>query len=98
MSVVDSVFLKQSKDFVAAAAVHLLQGDGPEKASPDPVVVVLLFILRCAVPLGIMLGVSYLLRKFGLIAEPSPPPIELEEGEPEAAEPATEGDLQHGKA
>ena len=96
MSVVDSVFLRQSKDFAAVAAVHLLQGDGPDKGSPDPVVVVLLFILRCLVPLAIMLGVSYLLRKFGLIQEPSPPPLEADDGESEAPATATEGDLQHG--
>lgn len=34
----------------------------------------LLFVLRCAVPLLLMLGVSYLLRRLGLIKPPPPPP------------------------
>ncbi len=36
--------------------------------------VILLYILRCLVPLGIMLGISYLLRRFGLIREVPRPP------------------------
>lgn len=34
-------------------------------------IVVLLFILRCLIPLIILLGISYLLRRFGLIPESS---------------------------
>ncbi len=40
----------------------------------SPLFVVLLFILRCLVPLGILFGISYLLRRLGLIASPPPPP------------------------
>jgi hypothetical protein len=40
----------------------------------NPVIVFLLFIVRCLVPLAVMLGLSYLLRRFGWIKEPSPPP------------------------
>jgi len=40
----------------------------------NPVFVVLLFILRCLVPVAILLGISYLLRKFGLVAETPEPP------------------------
>lgn len=97
MPAVDTVFLGQSKDFVAALAVRALQGGEVDNPSPDPVVVVLLFILRCLVPLGIMLGVSYLLRKFGLISEPPKTSLEENNGENEGAEAATEGDLLHGK-
>jgi len=39
-----------------------------------PVYVILLYIARCLVPLGIMLGISYLLRRLGLISKPLPPP------------------------
>lgn len=45
-----------------------------EEATVNPFVMVLLFILRCLVPLGLLLVVSYLLRRLGLIAEPSKPP------------------------
>ena len=40
----------------------------------SPIIVALLFVARCGVPLLIMLGISYLLRRLGLIAEPPPPP------------------------
>jgi hypothetical protein len=40
----------------------------------NPIIVALLFALRCLVPLGIMLGVSYLLRRWGWLAEPPAPP------------------------
>jgi len=40
----------------------------------NPLVVPLLFLLRCIVPLAILLGISYLLKKLGFIAEPPPPP------------------------
>jgi hypothetical protein len=45
-----------------------------EEATVNPFVMVLLFILRCLVPLGLLLAVSYLLRRLGLIAEPTKPP------------------------
>ncbi|MCJ7436004.1 MAG: hypothetical protein MUO77_21205, partial [Anaerolineales bacterium] len=42
--------------------------------------VVLLFILRCLVPLAILFGISYLLRRLGLVAVETPEPYEkLEE-------------------
>jgi len=41
--------------------------------------VALLFILRCLVPLGILFGISYLLRKLGLVAETPEPPSGYEE-------------------
>jgi len=34
----------------------------------SPLLVILLFILRCLVPLLILLGISYLLRKLGLVS------------------------------
>lgn len=40
----------------------------------NPVYIAFLYILRCLIPLGIMLGISYLLRRFGLIKPPPPPP------------------------
>jgi hypothetical protein len=40
----------------------------------NPLYIIFLYVLRCLVPLGIMLGISYLLRRFGFIKEPPPPP------------------------
>ena len=45
----------------------------------NPVFVALLFILRCLVPLVILFGISYLLRKLGLVAETPEPPSGYEE-------------------
>lgn len=42
--------------------------------SANPIFVALLFFLRCVVPLAILFGVSYLLRKMGLVAIESPEP------------------------
>ena len=41
--------------------------------------VVLLFILRCLVPLAILFGISYLLRRMGLVAIETPEPYEKPE-------------------
>jgi hypothetical protein len=41
--------------------------------------VVLLFILRCIVPLAILFGISYLLRRMGLVAIETPEPYEKSE-------------------
>ncbi|MFN2148840.1 MAG: hypothetical protein ACK2T2_10645 [Anaerolineales bacterium] len=35
----------------------------------NPIIIALMFIARCLVPLGIMLLISYYLRKWGLIVE-----------------------------
>jgi hypothetical protein len=40
-----------------------------DKSSANPIIVILFFFLRCLVPIGIMLGISYLLRRLGLITE-----------------------------
>lgn len=42
----------------------------------SPLIVPLLFVLRCLIPLLILFGVSYLLRRLGLITEPPPEPKE----------------------
>lgn len=44
--------------------------------SGNPLIVALLFVLRCLVPLVIMLGVSYLLRRLGLLSDSSAAPPE----------------------
>jgi hypothetical protein len=45
-----------------------------EAGNSNPLLVGLFFILRCIIPLAIMLGISYLLKRLGVIAEPPKPP------------------------
>ena len=49
------------------------------ETTANPVFVALLFILRCLVPLAILFGISYILRKLGLVAETPEPPMDYEE-------------------
>jgi len=63
--------------------------------------VVLLFVLRCLVPLAVLFGISYLLRKMGLVAVEAPEPPD--ENDSEAGETATQvesgvADLETSKA
>ena len=46
------------------------------ESSASSFFVVLLFILRCFVPLAILFGISYLLRRMGLVAIEAPEPKE----------------------
>jgi len=68
----------------------------------NPVFVVLLFILRCLVPVAILLGISYLLRKLGLVSEtPEPPSGYDDNGDdlpPQDTEDEKEGDSTHDNA
>ena len=57
-------------------------GKAMNEPSANPFFVVLLFILRCFVPLAILFGVSYLLRRMGLVAIESPEPKEEVEEKP----------------
>jgi len=66
-----------------------------EQQAESPIIVgVLLFAARCIVPLLLMLGVSYLLRRWGLIAEPPPPPPNNGANENNGGQPGG----AHGKA
>ena len=56
------------------------------ETSASPFVVGLLFILRCLVPLAILFGISYLLRKLGLVAESPEPPAEYDESDAPSSE------------
>jgi hypothetical protein len=47
----------------------------------NPIYVALLCIGRCLVPLVILFGISYLLRRFGIVAKPAPPPEEYQKRE-----------------
>lgn len=54
----------------------------------------LLFVLRCVVPLLLMLGLSYLLKRLGLIKPPPPAPPERDNGHNKK----NGGGVAHGKA
>ncbi len=65
----------------------------------SPLVVPLLFLLRCLVPVILLLGVSYLLKRLGLIAEPPTPPPGFNNGNGGNGHPENgEGGLAHGKS
>jgi hypothetical protein len=66
--------------------------------SANPLFVALLFILRCIVPLAVLFGVSYLLRKLGLVAieSPEPPDDRNDEAVTEDAIPALEETVREG--
>ena len=66
-----------------------------EKATPNPFLIGLFFFIRCIVPLMLMLGVSYLLRKLGIITEP-PSKTEQPNGTSNNIE-GQEGGFAHGK-
>ena len=69
-----------------------------QEATEGPIFLVeaLLFVLRCLVPLLLMLGVSYLLKRFGLISPPPPPPPERDNDNKH--DPSNGGGVAHGKA
>jgi hypothetical protein len=54
-----------------------------DSASTNPLLVSLFFVVRCIIPLAIMLGISYLLKRLGLIAEPPKPPPDWDDGDSE---------------
>ncbi len=51
-----------------------------EAPGTNPLYVGLFFVLRCVIPLAIMLGISYLLKRLGVIAEPPKPPPDWNNG------------------
>ncbi|MDI6695867.1 MAG: hypothetical protein QME21_12540 [Anaerolineales bacterium] len=52
-----------------------------ETNNVSPLFVVLLFLLRCLLPLAIMFGISYLLKRLGWITEPPKPPKDWNNGD-----------------
>jgi len=68
-----------------------------DSSAADPIIISLMFVARCAVPLLIMLGLSYLLKRLGLIQEPPPAPKNGANNS-ENANNHPEGDLAHDKS
>jgi hypothetical protein len=71
-----------------------------DKAAANPLLVGLFFIIRCLVPLLVMLGLSYLFKRLGLIQPPTEPPAgwENKNSETENNQDSNSGSLAHGKA
>jgi hypothetical protein len=61
----------------------------------SPLLVILLFILRCLVPLIILLGISYLLRKLGLVSGTYKEPPQDQDNNHNSI---GKGGLEHGKS
>ena len=47
----------------------------------NPLILALLLIARCLIPVGILLGLSYLARRLSLVQEPPPPAAEAGKSE-----------------
>lgn len=56
-----------------------------DDTSANPIVMGTLFILRCLIPLGVLFGISYLLRKLGLVAPESHEPANYDSNSKEGA-------------
>lgn len=63
-----------------------------DTSSTNPLFIVLFFFVRCGVPLLVMLGISYLLQRLGVIARPSEPPPGWDNGSS-----TNGGNLAHAK-
>jgi hypothetical protein len=67
------------------------------RADGSPLLIAFFFVLRCLVPLALMLGISYLLRRLKLIAEPPAPPPGWDNNDQIDSQNPGEGGLAHGK-
>ncbi|MCJ7511727.1 MAG: hypothetical protein MUO23_02000 [Anaerolineales bacterium] len=68
------------------------------ESGANPLIVLLLFLLRCLVPLALMLGLSFVLRRFGLITEPAQPPAAPPPGGEDRPPGPTQGGTRDGQA
>ncbi|MBP1703389.1 MAG: hypothetical protein H6Q38_2496 [Chloroflexi bacterium] len=66
------------------------------RADGSQFLIAFFFVLRCLVPLAVMLGISYLLRRLKLISEPQPPPPGWENGDDNDSQNPGTGGLAHG--
>lgn len=64
-----------------------VEGEAMSETPASPVFVALLFILRCLVPLAVLFGISYLLRRLGLVAQSPEPPEDYEDNGDARSEP-----------
>jgi hypothetical protein len=61
-----------------------------EETAANPLIIAVLCLLRCVVPLGILLGISYVLRRLGLIPQPPSAPSNF------TSQAVEHGGLNHG--
>jgi hypothetical protein len=67
-----------------------------DSSDANPIFVILFFLIRCLVPLTILLGISYILKKLGLIRQMPEPPLEPhEDGSNDRSSNNGEGGLAH---
>jgi hypothetical protein len=66
-----------------------------EDQAANPIIIILMFIARLAIPVLLMLGLSYLLKRLGLIKEPPPSPNNGNQNGTFQSE--TEGSIVHEK-
>ncbi|HNN14138.1 MAG TPA: hypothetical protein PKL78_11310 [Anaerolineales bacterium] len=59
--------------------------------STSPIIMGLLFVLRCLIPLGILFGISYLLRRLELVVD-QVEEEEVESGQLESQQPTSQAD------
>jgi hypothetical protein len=62
--------------------------------SANPVWVTLICVARCVIPLLVLIGASYVIKKLGLVAEPPKPPSQATN----ETNNTVEGGLIHGSA
>lgn len=68
-----------------------------QDSGANPFIVVIFFVARCLIPLMIMLGITYLLRKWGLIQDaPTPPKDWNGDNNPGNTTNHSQGDAAHG--
>ena len=61
------------------------------ETTTSPIIMALLFVLRCLIPLGLLFGISYLLRRLELVIDRSDQvaaPIEITDNTPTPPAPA----------
>jgi hypothetical protein len=75
----------------------MVEGSHMNSSDSNPAIIALFFVLRCLVPLVLMLGISYLLRRLKLIAEPPKPPPGWDNQDQDSSNSSGEGGLAHGK-
>jgi hypothetical protein len=75
-----------------------VEGSLMNSSEGNPLLIGLFFVLRCLVPLAVMLGLSYLLRRLKLIQDPPKPPAGWDNGNQDSSHNPGEGGMAHGKA
>jgi hypothetical protein len=65
-----------------------------DKPDLNPLIIFVFYFLRCVLPLGVLLGFSFLLRKLGLIQKSPNPPKDWNDKNSDIV--SSNGDFAHG--